>query len=308
MVAAEDAPAGAVRVRVPGKINLALRVGPRRPDGYHELATLFQAVSLCDELSAAPAADGRITVAMTGQAAGVGSGLGNLAVRAAHLLRERYGDPSLGADLAIRKAIPVAGGMAGGSADGAAALVACARLWGLGVGRPALLELAGELGADVPFALLGGCAHGLGRGDRVTPVLSRGVCHWVLALAAGGLSTAHVFQRFDERGDAPADTPAVPPGLLTALASGDTRGVGRHLVNDLTPAALALAPGLRRTLAAGLELGALGAIVSGSGPTVALLAADADHADRLAVAISSEGVAHRVLRVHGPVPGAQVIR
>jgi 4-diphosphocytidyl-2-C-methyl-D-erythritol kinase len=245
---------------------------------------------------------------MTGEGAdAVGSGPDNLAVRAASLLRDRCGDPSLGVALAIRKAIPVAGGMAGGSADAAAALLACNRLWNLSLDQAALLELGGELGADVPFPLLGGCAYGVGRGERVTPVLSRGQCHWVLALAGAGLSTAAVFRRFDERGDAPTAIPAVPPPLMAALANGDLAAVGAHLVNDLEPAAIALAPGLRRALDTGLALGALGAIVSGSGPTVALLAADAKQADRLAVAISSEGVAQRVRRVSGPVPGARVV-
>jgi 4-diphosphocytidyl-2-C-methyl-D-erythritol kinase len=293
---------------VPGKINLALRIGPRRPDGYHDLATVFQAVSLFDEVEARALDDGRVTVSMSGaEVKSVGRGLDNLAVRAACLLRERWGDSSLGAALSIRKAIPVAGGMAGGSADGAAALLACARLWDLPLGQPELLELAGELGSDVPFPLLGGCAYGVGRGEQVVPALARGTCHWVLALAPSGLSTARVFSRFDDRGDAPESTPAVPAALMKALAGGDAATLGRHLVNDLEAAALDLAPGLRRALDTGRALGAIGAVVSGSGPTVAFLAADARRADRLAVAISSEGIAQRVCRAQGPVPGARIV-
>jgi 4-diphosphocytidyl-2-C-methyl-D-erythritol kinase len=287
---------------------LALRVGPRRPDGYHDLATLFQAVSLFDNIVARPLDDGQITVAMTGEgAAAVEGGLANLAVRAAHLLRERCGRPDLGAALEIAKTIPVAGGMAGGSADAAGALVACARLWGLAVPRTDLFELAAELGSDVPFALLGGCALGVGRGEQVTPVLSRGTYHWVLVLARGGLSTAEVFRRFDLRRDAPSATPEVPATLMNALAAGDTARLGRTLVNDLQPTATAMTPTLHQALERGRHVGAVGALVSGSGPTVALLAANAAHAADLAVKISSEGVAHRVQRVTGPVPGAQVV-
>jgi 4-diphosphocytidyl-2-C-methyl-D-erythritol kinase len=296
-----------VRVRVPGKVNLALRVGPRRPDGFHPLATVFMALSVTDEVTARSAPPGTLECAVTGEGANlVGSGLNNLAVRAADLLRARHGTPDLGAALAIDKRIPVAGGMAGGSADAAGALVACARLWGLDIGPADLLELAGELGSDVPFPLVGGCALGLGRGEQVTPILCRGSFHWVLAYGAQGLSTAAVFRRFDER-VTPAATPEVPAELMNALAAGDARALGAHLVNDLAPAALSLAPNLGRTIGAGRELGALGAVVSGSGPTVAFLAADAQRATDLLVGLTAEGVARRVHQAHGPVPGASVV-
>jgi 4-diphosphocytidyl-2-C-methyl-D-erythritol kinase len=298
-----------VKVRVPGKVNLALRAGARRADGYHSLATVFMALSLADEITVTPGAAGSVTAAVTGEGhESVGSGPDNLAVRAALLLRDRHGTPDLGAHLAIDKRIPVAGGMAGGSADAAGALLACARLWELDVTQDDLLDLAAALGADVPFVLIGGCALGLNRGDRVTPVLSRGSFHWVLALAAQGLSTAEVFRRFDQRGDAAApEPPPVPPALLNALAQGNAAALGATLVNDLAPAALSLAPELRRTLDAGLEAGAVGAVISGSGPTVALLARDEDAATTLAVRLSSEGVAKRLLKVQGPVPGAQFV-
>jgi 4-diphosphocytidyl-2-C-methyl-D-erythritol kinase len=318
----------AVKVRVPGKVNLALRSGPRRPDGYHGLATVFMALSLFDDLAAAPGAAGVIDCALTGADAHFVVPGANLAVKAAELLRDRYGSPSLGVEMSIHKRIPVAGGMAGGSADAAAALVACDRLWELGVPAAELAGLAAELGADVPFALMGGCALGLGRGDLLTPVLSRGQFHWVLAFAATGLSTPDVFRRFDElaggAGAGPggddeagsgaaeaggeAGVPEVPPALLNALAAGDVKALGAALVNDLERAAISLAPKLRRTLDTGLAAGALGAVVSGSGPTVALLAASEKAATDIAVRISSEGVAKRVLRAHGPVPGARVVR
>ncbi|MDR1513088.1 MAG: 4-(cytidine 5'-diphospho)-2-C-methyl-D-erythritol kinase, partial [Propionibacteriaceae bacterium] len=238
-----------MKVRVPGKVNLALRVGPRRDDGYHGLATVFMALSVEDEVEASAGEPGAVTCDVTGEgAAGVGRGVDNLAVRAALLLRERFGRPELGVALTLRKRIPVAGGMAGGSADAAGALVACRNLWGLDVGRADLLELAGELGSDVPFPLLGGCALGLGRGERLTPVLSRGRFHWVLAFGAKGLSTAEVFRRFDERGDAGEGVPEVPAALLNALAAGDARTLGATLVNDLAGATCSLAPPVRRTL------------------------------------------------------------
>lgn len=298
-----------VRVRAPGKINLALKVGARRDDGYHELATVFQAVSLFDTVSAEPGPPGRIEVSLSGLGADlVGPDQDNLAVRAAALLRRQLGRPEWGVRLQIDKAIPVAGGMAGGSADAAASLLACAQLWGLPVERDELIELARQLGADVPFPLVGGCAVGHDRGDRLLPALQRGLNHWVLALSGGGLSTARVFQRHDELAATPPPSPlTVPADLMTALASGDPVRLGAALTNDLAPAARALAPQLDQLLEAGRSLGALGAVVSGSGPTVALLARDSAHAIKLAVQLSSLGLAQRVLRVHGPVPGAQVI-
>lgn len=297
-----------MRVRVPAKLNLALRVGPPRPDGFHPLATVFQAVSLFDEVSAAPGAEGVVTVTTTGEGADrVPDDETNLAVRAARLLAERHGHPGLGARMSITKQIPVAGGMAGGSADAAAALLACSVLWDLDTSPDDLLDLAAELGSDVPFALLGGCALGTGRGERLVPALTRGTYHWVLAFAEGGLSTPVVFRRFDElalAGDGPLD---VPVGVMNALAASDPRALGRALANDLQPAALSLAPELRRTLEAGMECGALGGLVSGSGPTCAFLAADESAAVDLSVRLSSEGVARAIKRVAGPVPGTRLI-
>ncbi|MDR0990534.1 MAG: 4-(cytidine 5'-diphospho)-2-C-methyl-D-erythritol kinase [Propionibacteriaceae bacterium] len=296
-------------VRVPGKVNLALQVGPCQADGYHDLATVFMALSIEDTVTATGPLDtpGDITATVSGPGAQwVGSGLDNLAVRAASLLRDRFGSPELSASLAIEKRIPVAGGMAGGSADAAGALLACARLWQLDVTSADLTDLAAELGADVPFALLGGCALGLGRGDRLTPVLARGRFHWVLAFHRRGLSTSAVFRRFDEYRPNPAPA-VVPSALLTALAAGDVRALGAALSNDLTVASVSLAPALRRTIEAGREAGALGSVISGSGPTVALLAASEEAANTLAVRLSSEGVAHRLVRAWGPVPGAHVV-
>jgi len=298
-----------VRVRVAGKINLALRSGARRPDGYHSLATVFQAVSVYDEVEARWA-PGTFTVSVTGeQAALVPADGTNLAVKAARLLAATAGAgrTDLGCHLAIRKAIPVTGGMAGGSADAAGALLACAVLWDLDTSPDDLLELGARLGADVPFSLTGGTALGTGRGDRLTPALSRGSYHWVLALSDGELSTPEVFGRFDAITPEAAQRPEVPSALLNALIGGDPLALGRQLVNDLQPAALSLRPQLRQVLQAGLDLGAVGAIVSGSGPTVALLAADESAAIDLSVRLGSEGLCRAVKRVHGPVPGARLI-
>lgn len=301
---------GWVRVRASGKINLALRVGPRREDGYHPLATVFQAVSVFDDVEVREAAPGTFPVSVAGpQASLVPTDGRNLVVKAARLLADRYGDPGrLGAEIAIRKAIPVTGGMAGGSADCAAALLALSVLWDLDVSLEELAELGGGLGADVPFALMGQTAFGSGRGDELIPVLSRGTYHWVLALADFELSTPAVFRRFDELRPNPAQPPGQPPAeLLEALASGDAVRVSRVLVNDLQEAALDLRPELARTIAAGREAGALASVVSGSGPTVAFLAATESEAIDLSTKLGGAGVCRTVKRVTGPVHGARLL-
>lgn len=293
-----------VTARVPAKINLHLGVGPRRADGYHELATVFQAVSIYDEVTAYPAPG--LSVLMKGQdAAQVAWDSTNLAVRAAQLLADAAGvQPT--ARLGIYKEIPVAGGMGGGSADAAAALVACDAFWGTGLSRSALLELAAQLGSDVPFLLQGGTALGTGRGEVLTPVLARGTFHWVLAVADRGLSTPEVYEALDELRGPDAGATA-PDAVLAALASGEPEELGLALHNDMQPAALKLRPALRATLDAGLELGALGGIVSGSGPTCAFLARDRNDAITLGAALTAESVCKTVRIAEGPVPGARVV-
>ena len=297
-----------VRVRVPAKINLALCVGKSRPDGYHELATIFQAVSLYDDVTATPSDS--ITCEVRGpEAHKIGPEDENLAHRAARLLKSEYG-VSDGVHLIIEKRIPVAGGMAGGSADAAGTLLACARFWDLNLGLNELMHLGSRLGADVPFPLMGGCAVGLGRGETLTPTLSRGQFHWVLAFSSSELSTPAVFRRFDELAiahDVP-DIPEVPRDLMMALTSGNTARVGELLVNDLTAASCALLPELSTTLRAGREINCLGSVISGSGPTVAFLAENESSATDLAVLLSSLGVAREVRLAVGPVSGATVIK
>jgi 4-diphosphocytidyl-2-C-methyl-D-erythritol kinase len=310
-----------VTVRVPAKLNLQLAVGPPRADGYHDLVTVFHAVSLFDEVTAEPA--GRDAVTVTGEGADrVPVGQDNLALRAVAALRKAMAgsatgyavDPG-GVHITIAKRIPVAAGLAGGSADAAAALVACNDLWDGGLSQPQLVEVAARVGSDVAFALLGGTAVGRGRGERLTPALAPATqYHWVLAFADGHLSTPEVYAALDRLraagGGGAQAAPAEPDldaALMSALRSGEARLVGQALSNDLQPAALSLFPSLRKTLAAGLELGALGALVAGSGPTCVFLAASADRALDLAVSLSGAGVCRSVARVTGPVAGAAIV-
>ncbi|MFD2121671.1 4-(cytidine 5'-diphospho)-2-C-methyl-D-erythritol kinase [Streptomyces cirratus] len=294
-----------VTVRVPAKVNVRLAVGAARSDGFHDLANVFLAVSLYDEVTAAPA-DG-LTVTCEGPDADqVPLDRSNLAARAAEILAERSGlAPSV--HLHIAKNIPVAGGMAGGSADGAAALLACDRLWGLDTPRAQLLDICAELGSDVPFSLVGGAALGTGRGEVLTPVPA-GTFHWVFAVADGGLSTPAVFREFD-RLTAGREVPApqASPDLLAALASGDADALAATLANDLQPAALSLRPALADTLAAGTGAGALAALVSGSGPTTAFLVRDAASAAAVAAALEASGTCRATRVADGPAPGATVV-
>lgn len=295
-----------VYVRVPAKVNLALHVGPVADDGFHDIATVFQAVSLYDDLEAHPADEVELTVEGA-EAARVPTDETNLAVRAARLLADSTGTET-GVQLRIVKRIPVAGGMAGGSADAAGALLACDALWRTGLAREELRELATELGSDVPFGLLGGTALGTGRGDQLTPALARGEYHWVLALSAEELSTPAVYAECDRlrRGRAVSE-PSVTSAMMQALRSGDAAALGSEMTNDLQHAAVRLLPDLERTLEVGSGEGALGSLVSGSGPTVAFLVADSEAALDLSVALTAAGVCDRVARVTGPVSGARLV-
>lgn len=301
----------AVTVRAAAKVNLELLVGPRDASGYHALATVFQAVRLYDDVTVRRA--GRCSLTVAGRdAEHVPTDESNLAWRAVVAVGE--GRPDAGpVAISIAKDIPVAGGMAGGSADGAAALVAADALWGVGLGRSELHRLAAGLGADVPFSVLGGTAIGTGRGDELAPAMARGSYHWVFAFSDEGLSTPRVFAELDrlraERGEDAVQQPEpeVSPALMTALLAGDAEAVGRAMHNDLQEAALSLQPRLADTLVIGQECGALGGIVSGSGPTCAFLAASHEHALDLAVALTASGVASDVRRAQGPVPGARLI-
>ncbi|MGH3760940.1 4-(cytidine 5'-diphospho)-2-C-methyl-D-erythritol kinase [Actinophytocola sp.] len=298
-----------VTVRVPSKVNLHLAVGAVRKDGFHELSTVFQSLSLTDEVTVAVADEPGVEVRGEGASAVPTDGA-NLAWRAVQELARRV-DRSAEEHkirVLIRKNIPVSGGMAGGSADAAATLVGLAGLWKLEMGRDELAHVAATLGSDVPFMLHGGTALGTGRGEQIVPVLTRHTFHWVVAFARGGLATPKVYAELDrlrETGDPPRAGQVEP--VLEALASGDPRQLALLLANDLQAAAVSLRPGLRRTLRAGVDAGALAGMVSGSGPTCAFLCASADDAVKVAAELSGAGVCRTVRVVHGPVPGARVV-
>lgn len=303
----------AVVARAPGKINCYFRVGPPREDGYHSVASLYLAVSLYEDVSATARDDEDIQVSLHPDSTAVPDpesfplGPENLVVKAATLLREHTGHYA-GVDLCITKRVPIAGGMGGGSADAAAALVACNALWGTGLNREELSRLGSRLGADVPFALHGGAAVGLGVGDELAPLLLRTRTDWVLVPASYGLSTPRVYGMLDRlRANEEVQTPfEVDPRMVGALLDGDLDALAPLLVNDMTRAALALAPELGVVRDLGEAAGALHALVSGSGPTLALLARDHAHGAEIIAQLSDEaGVA--TLQVHGPVPGAGIL-
>ncbi len=302
--------ASSVRVEAPGKVNLFLSVGASGTDGYHQLTTVFQAVRLIETVTARRQSvrdRGTVTLTLEEPDADVPTDASNLAMRAAELLAETTG-VSEGVDLLLRKRVPVAGGMAGGSADAAATLVACNILWGTGLSLLELSALAARLGADVPFPLTGATAVGSGRGDLVTPIMTRGSYHWVFALAEEGLSTPAVFRRFDElTGTGAPAVRDVPEALTSALRAGDAPALAASLHNDLQAAALDLRPELARVIAVAEEAGALRAIVSGSGPTIAALVENPAGAQRVSRALMASGLVADVLRADAPVAGARVV-
>lgn len=300
-----------VHVRAPGKINVFLKVGALQDDGYHDVAIAYQAVSLYEDVRAYHADDFSVKVTGSVDISRVPTDGSNIAITAARLLARATGYRG-GVRLEIDKHVPVTGGMGGGSADAAATLVACDALWGTQYPREQLLELASQLGADVPFALTGGTAIGTGRGDQLSPALAKGQFQWVLVLADFGLSTPAVYNELDRHRDRhaqdifPADVaPSVDTNVLQALRAGDPHMLADTLYNDLQAPALHLEPSLAAVLELGEENGALAGIVSGSGPTVAFLAADLDSALELQIALSAAQL--MVVRATGPVHGARVI-
>jgi 4-diphosphocytidyl-2-C-methyl-D-erythritol kinase len=295
-----------VVVRVPAKVNLHLSVGPVRKDGFHELVTVYHAISLYDEVVVEPG-DG-LTVNVVGEGADqLPVDDDNLAVRAVRAVAALLGrQPEL--SITMRKGIPVAGGLAGGSADAAAALIAADALWGGQLDRITMEGLAAGIGSDVAFLLHGGSALGTGRGEAISPVLVSGEYHWVLAVADAGMATPTVYAELDRmRDEGPVARAGEPDGVLAALRAGDVVALGTVLANDLQSAAVRLRPQLRQVLEAGREVGAAGAVVSGSGPTIALLARSAEDSVRIASSLSGMAVCRTVRRAHGPVPGARVV-
>lgn len=305
--------ARSVRVKAPGKLNVLLRVGPPREDGYHGIASVFLAVSLYEEVTATETPGGGISVTVNGQgtlnlpAESIPLDRTNLAVRAAELLAE-VSPGRTGVHLDITKRVPISGGMGGGSADAAAALLACDALWGSGFSRDELAKIAVDLGADVPFALVGGTAVGLGVGDRLTPAISKTPLHWVLVASDYGLSTPEVYRTLDEirvrDGIDPDPQPDIDPAILGAMRAGDALGLAPLLHNDLQQASIELAPALGDILETGKAAGALAGIVSGSGPTVAFLTQGSGHAAELESLLEAEGL--QATTVHGPAHGARI--
>ncbi|MCH9676476.1 MAG: 4-(cytidine 5'-diphospho)-2-C-methyl-D-erythritol kinase [Candidatus Nanopelagicales bacterium] len=293
-----------VTVEVPAKINLALKIAPLGPDNFHQLVTVFHAVSLFDTVTASTGTTG-VNLSIDGEGAHfLPVNSSNLAVKAAKLLARHHGMDS-SVELHITKRIPISGGMAGGSADAAGALIACDRLWGANSSREELESLAAELGSDVAFLLHGGTALGSGRGELLTSVITTGEYHWVIALAEGGLSTPKVYAEFDALSDSlsesfPERPLEIPTELLIALRAGDHQELGASLANDLEPAALSLMPNLAKTLHVGVDLGALGALVSGSGPTCVFLVRSQEQAVSLAASLSGAGVCRSVRIASGP--------
>ncbi len=299
---------GGLTVRAAAKINLLLGVGAPRSDGFHTLVTVYQAISLYDDLVVEEAGDLTVETDVAHYIDGShlpGPG-DNIVDRAAAALAAHHGRP-IGGRVRVDKSVPVAGGLAGGSANGAAALVALDRLHGLETSDDDLLALAAGLGSDVPFALVGGTALGEGHGELVTPVADAGSWWWVVVLSSEGMSTPAVYRHYDElRPDAPV-VPGPPDALLAALASGDPRRLAEALHNDLEQAAFDLRPDLAALVAQGVAAGALRGLVSGSGPTCVFLCESADHARVVAGALTAAGDQRVVLVAHGPVAGAHVV-
>ena len=300
-----------VHTKAPGKINVFLKVGALLDDGYHDVAIAYQAVSLYEEVRAWEADDFSVSVSGTVELSRVPTDASNIAIKAAQLLARRTGYRG-GVRLEIEKHVPVTGGMGGGSADAAATLLACDSLWGTAMPREEMLSLAAELGADVPFAFTGGTAIGTGRGDQLSPALAKGSFQWVLALADFGLSTPEVYSELDRHRDRHAQdifpapvAPSVDSDVLQALRAGDPHMLAETLYNDLQAPALHLVPSLAETLELGEQNGALAGVISGSGPTVAFLAADLDSALELQIALSAARLT--VVRATGPVHGARIV-
>ena len=295
-----------VTVQVPAKVNLQLSVGPKESDGYHQVVTVFQAISLFDNIKISEA--DQFSIAVSGDYTnGIPLDQSNLVYKAIELMAEEF-ETDKNLEVSIQKSIPIAGGMAGGSADAAAVLFGIDQLYRLGLSKDELSEIARKLGSDVPFMLHGGTAVGRGHGDEITPALSRGTYHWVIAVSSTGLATPAVYAECDRlRTGLDIKAPTLNDELLQALLSGDATRVGKSLSNDLQAAACSIRPALRLILDTGQEYGALGGVVSGSGPSVAFLVADEDHSLDLAVALTSSGVVGSVARAQGPVTGAKII-
>jgi 4-diphosphocytidyl-2-C-methyl-D-erythritol kinase len=306
--------ASSISASAPGKVNLFFAVGALGDDGYHQVVSVYQALNLREVVTVQFAESWQVLV--TGsipveQLAQVPTSQENLVVRAAKVLLDKF---AVAEDRAVNfhifKNVPVAGGMGGGSADAAAALLAVNELANLNLSNADLHRLGSELGADVPFSLLGGTAVGTGHGTALEQITNVKQLNWVLVTNPRGLSTPSVYRKLDEiraaknQDPTKVSTPKVPQELISALQSGNPQVIAKLLHNDLQEAAVALMPELTETMNAGLAAGALAAMVSGSGPTVALLALDKDHADSIATSLKNLG--HSAIATDGPALGTLI--
>jgi 4-diphosphocytidyl-2-C-methyl-D-erythritol kinase len=284
-----------IRARANAKVNLWLRVLGRRRDGYHEIETLFHGIDIADDVVVTVTDSESIVVEMSladGLEGAAPATEENLAYRAATLLASHDGS-ARGAHIAITKRIPIGAGLGGGSADAAAVLTALNQLWRVGLDSMGLRTVAGAVGSDVPYLLEGGTAIGTGRGEELSRVQSRGVLWFVLGISTTRLSTADVYARWQ------AGTPAARAdcsAIVEAMQTGDPERVAPLLHNDLSGPAFALRPELKEAIAAMVDAGALGACVSGSGPTIFGVAQDRAHAERVGRNLAGHFDALRVAR------------
>lgn len=260
------------------KVNLYLEVGARRADGYHDIDTVFQTISLHDELLIEDAAELSVTFELAEGVGGPAPDPGDdLVTRAARALA-----PGRGASIAVAKRIPLAAGLAGGSANAAGALIGLNELWALGLQQAELAAIAARLGSDVPYCLTGGLARARGRGELVEPAREGPPLWLVLGMSAARLASAAVYAEHDRAGS--AGTGGDPQAVLQAAAAGEPRALAPLLRNDLSAAARRLLPELAAGERALLEAGALAAQLCGSGPTLFGLCLDARHAAQVAAA------------------------
>jgi 4-diphosphocytidyl-2-C-methyl-D-erythritol kinase len=271
-----NAPAGAVHVLAPAKVNLYLEARGRRPDGYHEIETLILAVDLCDEITLAPDPSGKLC--LTCDRAELSAGEDNLVLKAARLLKERTGC-GRGAAIRLVKRIPWAAGLGGGSSDAAATLAGLNELWGLGLPTARLSELGAELGSDVPFFFHAPAAVCTGRGEGVRPVTTGRSFDIVIVKPEAGLNTAEVYREFAARG---AEGAAPGPGpAVEALAEGDAEALGKALFNRLQGPAFRLCPPAAELYGRLRASGAAGCLLSGSGSSLFALCRDDREAARV---------------------------
>lgn len=267
-----------IRVRAHAKINVFLRVKARRDDGYHEIESVLMPVSLHDLVTVDPAQE--LSVSILGTAGDLLGDAENLALVAARALSQEAGSAGLGAKISIDKRIPVAAGLGGGSADAAATLHALNRLWDLGMSDTALAAVGAYVGSDVPALVAGGPRLLLGRGEEIHPVYVAPT-YWVLAPMPFAVSTPDAYMWWDEDGSTGPD----PGALIAALETGDLELLGSALYDDLWTPVASRYPRMQAKADALDRAGALGVVMTGSGPTLAALAGDAAHAGRLAKAV-----------------------